>query len=67
MGRTKTVAEVPIQQTRCWTCIHLEKTVGINDDAGKVVKRYKCPKTKACQEMLPPYFAEKCGLYRPKA
>jgi len=64
MGRTKTVVEVPIQETRCWTCTYLEETVGMDIDTGKVVKRYKCPKNISLPEMLPPYFAQKCELYK---
>lgn len=66
MGRTKTVVVVPISQTRCWSCAFLEESVGEDVDTGRIVKRYRCPKNISLPERLPPHFAEKCELYRPK-
>lgn len=66
MGRTKTIVEVPIEYTRCWSCSLLEPTIGEEVDAGRIVKRYKCPKNAVLPERLPPFFAEKCRDYTPK-
>jgi len=66
MGRTKTVVKIPIQHTRCWSCTHLEQTIGEDADTGKIVNRYLCPKNMSLPERVPPYFAEKCELYKPK-
>jgi hypothetical protein len=66
MGRTKTIAEVPITHTRCWSCALLEKAVYEDVSSGRLVNAYKCPKNRILPERLPPYFAEKCELHKPK-
>jgi len=66
MGRTKTIAEVPITHTRCWSCALLEKTVYEDVPSGRLVNAYKCPKNRMLPEMLLAYFAEKCELFKPK-
>lgn len=66
MGRTKTVVNVPISETRCWSCAFLEETVGEEAGSGRIVRRYKCPKNISLPERLPPHFALKCELYKPK-
>ncbi|MBS7635749.1 hypothetical protein KEJ37_00145 [Candidatus Bathyarchaeota archaeon] len=66
MGRVKTIVKVPIEETRCWSCSLLEKTVGGDSTTGQIVKRYRCPRNAVLPDQLPPYFAEKCELYRRK-
>jgi hypothetical protein len=64
MGRTKTIVEVPIEHTRCWSCAFLEKTVYEDVSSGRLVNAYKCPKNRLLPERLPEGFAEKCELYK---
>jgi hypothetical protein len=66
MGRTKTIVEVPITHTRCWSCSLLEKAVVEDASSGRLVERFRCPRNKVLPERLPPYFAEKCEVYKPK-
>ena len=66
MGRTKTLVEVPIQHTRCWSCTHLEKTAYENG-SGSFVEAYKCPQNIRLPNTLPPHFAEKCRSFKPKS
>ena len=66
MGRTKTVVTVHISQTRCWSCSLLERTVVEDASSGRVVERFRCPRNAVLPEKLPPHFAEKCELYKPK-
>ena len=66
MGRTKTVVEVPIVQTRCWNCSLLEKMVYEDVSSGRLVNAYKCPKNRMLPERLPAGFAGKCELYKPR-
>jgi len=66
MGRTKTIVEVPISLTRCWSCAYLEPAIGEDLTTGEIVRRYKCPKNISLPDRLPPHFAEKCELYKPK-
>jgi len=66
MGRTKTVVTVHISQTRCWSCSLLERTVVEDASSGRLVERFRCPRNAVLPEKLPPHFAEKCGLYKPK-
>jgi len=64
--RTKTVVEVPIEHTRCWSCRLLEPMIGEEAGTRRIVKSYKCPKNAVLPERLPPFFAEKCRDYTPK-
>jgi hypothetical protein len=64
MGRTRTIVNVPISETRCWSCSLLEKTVV--EKASSLIERFRCPRNMVLPERLPPYFAEKCNLYKPK-
>ena len=66
MGRTKTVVEVSIEHTRCWSCAHLEPTLGEDISSGKIVRRFRCPRNTVLPDRLPPHFAKKCELYKPK-
>jgi len=65
MPRTKTVIEVPIQQTRCWNCAFLEKKIYENS-GGRLIEAYRCPRNMHLPNMLPPEFAVKCEVYKPK-
>jgi hypothetical protein len=65
MPKTKTIIEVSITQTRCWSCKHLEKVVGEDPSSGSLVEKFKCSRNAALPERLPPHFAEKCELYTP--
>jgi hypothetical protein len=65
VGRTKKVAEVPIQETLCWNCSLLEH-IRFRDFNGCVVERFRCPKNVFLPRMLMPCFAEKCALFKPK-
>jgi hypothetical protein len=65
VGRTKTVVEVPIQETRCWDCSLLEH-VRFKDSNGNVAERFRCPRNAFLPKMLLPCFAEKCALFKPK-
>jgi hypothetical protein len=66
MGRKRAVM-AHISQTRCWSCKLLEKLVVENASNGKIVEKFRCPRNTVLPEWLPPHFAEKCGLYRPKS
>jgi len=66
MGRTKTVVTVHISETRCWNCNLLEKAVVEDASSGRLVERFRCPRNTVLPERLPPYFAEKCEVYKPK-
>jgi hypothetical protein len=66
MARTKTVVLVPINKTRCWSCIYLEKTIVEDTSMGRLTEKFRCPQNRVLPERLPPYFAEKCTLYKPR-
>ena len=63
MGRTKTVVTVPIQQSRCGGCIHLE-TVIVKDAEGNMRRVFRCPRNRVLPAMVEPFFAAKCGFYK---
>ena len=65
MGRARTVVEVPIQETRCWSCSLLEH-VRFKDSNGCVAERLRCSRNAVLPKMLLSCFAEKCALFKPK-
>ena len=66
MARKKTIILVPIMETRCGTCVLLEKTV-YEDSDGRIVESYKCPLNRVLPPFIEPYFAEKCSLHKHKS
>jgi len=63
MGRTKTVVTVPIQQSRCGGCIHLDTAI-VKDAEGRMRRVFRCPRNRVLPAMVEPFFAVKCGLYK---
>jgi len=63
MGRTRTVVTVPIQQSRCGGCAHLE-TVIVKDAEGNIRRVFRCPRNRVLPAMVEPFFAVKCGLFK---
>ena len=45
----------------------MEKTLVEDVSCGRLVEGYKCPRNTKLPTMLPPYFAEKCELYKPRS
>jgi len=63
MGRTKTVVMVPIQETRCGGCAHLETAI-VKDPKGRIRRVFRCPRNRVLPDTLEPFFAVKCGLFK---
>jgi hypothetical protein len=63
MGRTRTVVTVPIQQSRCGGCAHLETTI-VKDAKGRMCRVFRCPRNRVLPAMVEPFFAVKCGLFK---
>jgi len=63
MGRTRTVVTVPIQQSRCGGCAHLETTI-VKDAKGRMCRVFRCPRNRVLPAMVEPFFAVKSGLFK---
>ena len=63
--KKKRIVLVPIQQTRCWQCAHLER-IKVLDSNGEIVEAYRCIQNLRLPARLPPHFAEKCANFKRK-